>query len=56
MVLALGLQSFYIADSFLITIFVEFVQHILSIIAHIFGDDNSNMVNKGSLGFVSDMM
>lgn len=56
MVLAPGLQCLPIAEKFPITLFVETIQHILSVIGHLFGNDDANIASKSSLGFLRKMM
>lgn len=56
MVLALGLQSLLIVDSFPITLFAEPIQPIKSLVTHIFVDDDAIIATKEYLGFQRKML
>lgn len=55
-ILAPGVQSLPVADIFPITLFTKSIQPIISLISHILGDDDVNIANKATLGFLRKMM
>lgn len=56
MILALGHQTLPINETILVSIFIEAVHPIITIISHIFREDDANIATKATVVFLKQMM